>query len=116
MIWSLDRTPETKLRFQFLERETSQIRGSSEPPTKDTVTSAVAVAVAGGTAAENSSTNAPIKDEPAEEASVSQRRNATERGSKRTNPHKYLLYRPTLSQLMVYLATAFKVRVNADVA
>ncbi|KAI8335943.1 hypothetical protein BC941DRAFT_354942 [Chlamydoabsidia padenii] len=29
-------------------------------------------------------------------------------GSKRTNPHKYLLYRPTLSQLMVYIATAFK--------
>ncbi|KAJ3343160.1 hypothetical protein HDU93_009710 [Gonapodya sp. JEL0774] len=26
----------------------------------------------------------------------------------RANPHKYLLYRPTLSQLMLYIATAFK--------
>ncbi|KAI9305559.1 hypothetical protein BJ944DRAFT_265025, partial [Cunninghamella echinulata] len=29
-------------------------------------------------------------------------------GTKRSNPHKYLLYRPTFSQLMVYIATAFK--------
>ncbi|KAL1917346.1 uncharacterized protein VTP21DRAFT_5002 [Calcarisporiella thermophila] len=27
---------------------------------------------------------------------------------RRQNPHKYLLYRPTFSQLMVYIATAFK--------
>ncbi|KAF9935470.1 hypothetical protein BGZ75_010225 [Mortierella antarctica] len=101
--------------LQSLERETSQIRASSEPPTKDTVTSAVAAAVAGGTTAENNSANAPIKDEPAEESSVSQRRNPSEKGSKRTNPHKYLLYRPTLSQLMVYLATAFK-EVSSDSA
>ncbi|KAF9950696.1 hypothetical protein BGZ72_007687 [Mortierella alpina] len=101
--------------LQSLERETSQIRGSSEPPAKDTVTSAVAAAVAGGTAAENNSPSAPIKEEPAEESSISQRRNATEKGSKRTNPHKYLLYRPTLSQLMVYLATAFK-EVSSDSA
>ncbi|KAF9572220.1 hypothetical protein EC968_010158 [Mortierella alpina] len=101
--------------LQSLERETSQIRGSSEPPTKDTVTSAVAAAVAGGAAAENNLASAPIKDEPAEESSIAQRRNATEKGSKRTNPHKYLLYRPTLSQLMVYLATAFK-EVSSDSA
>lgn len=37
-----------------------------------------------------------------------QRRN-TDKEKKKPNPHKYLLYRPTLSQLMVYLATAFKV-------
>lgn len=30
--------------------------------------------------------------------------------SKRVNPHKYLLFRPSFSQLMVYLSTAFKVR------
>ena len=29
--------------------------------------------------------------------------------SRRVNPHKYLLYRPTFSQLLVYIATAFKV-------
>ena len=28
--------------------------------------------------------------------------------SKRANPHKYLLYRPTFAQLYLYLATAFK--------
>lgn len=28
--------------------------------------------------------------------------------SRRINPHKYLLYRPSLSQLFVYIATAFK--------
>ncbi|CAG8657487.1 3272_t:CDS:2, partial [Paraglomus occultum] len=28
--------------------------------------------------------------------------------SRRINPHKYLLYKPTFSQLMVYIATAFK--------
>ncbi|CAG8467958.1 9074_t:CDS:10 [Diversispora eburnea] len=28
--------------------------------------------------------------------------------SRRLNPHKYLLYRPTFSQLLVYIATAFK--------
>ncbi|KAJ3381675.1 hypothetical protein HDU84_004908 [Entophlyctis sp. JEL0112] len=28
--------------------------------------------------------------------------------AKRTNPHKYLLYRPTLAQLLLYIATAYK--------
>ncbi|KAI7863893.1 hypothetical protein BDF14DRAFT_1839553 [Spinellus fusiger] len=31
-----------------------------------------------------------------------------DKAMKRTNPHKYLLYRPSLSQLLVYLATAYK--------
>ena len=30
------------------------------------------------------------------------------RGLKRENPHKYLLYKPTFSQLMVFLASGFK--------
>lgn len=30
------------------------------------------------------------------------------RGLKRDNPHKYLLYKPTFSQLMVFLASGFK--------
>lgn len=33
----------------------------------------------------------------------------TEKMAKRVNPHKYLLHRPALSQLMVYISTAFKV-------
>lgn len=32
----------------------------------------------------------------------------SEKMSKRSNPHKYLLYRPSLSQLLVYISTAFK--------
>lgn len=32
----------------------------------------------------------------------------SEKMLKRSNPHKYLLYRPSLSQLLVYISTAFK--------
>lgn len=34
---------------------------------------------------------------------------ADKSASRRVNPHKYLLYRPTFSQLLVYISTAFKV-------
>lgn len=34
--------------------------------------------------------------------------NSGDKSSKGSNPHKYLLYRPSLSQLMVYISTAFK--------
>ncbi|GAB5590008.1 hypothetical protein Unana1_04908 [Umbelopsis nana] len=33
---------------------------------------------------------------------------SSDRMAKRVNPHKYLLHRPSLSQLMVYISTAFK--------
>ncbi len=33
---------------------------------------------------------------------------AGERPLKRDNPHKYLLYKPTLSQLLVFLGSGFK--------
>ncbi|PKY38594.1 hypothetical protein RhiirA4_392237 [Rhizophagus irregularis] len=33
---------------------------------------------------------------------------ADKSASRRVNPHKYLLYRPTFSQLLVYISTAFK--------
>ncbi|RKO94145.1 hypothetical protein BDK51DRAFT_18963 [Blyttiomyces helicus] len=33
---------------------------------------------------------------------------ADKAATRRSNPHKYLLYRPTFSQLMLYVATAFK--------
>ncbi|KAG0075779.1 hypothetical protein BGZ92_002724, partial [Podila epicladia] len=91
--------------LQSLERETSQIRGSSvDAGAKASLTSAVSAAVASGT--EASSTSA-VKEEMMDEPLSGQRRNDKEK--KKANPHKYLLYRPTLSQLMVYLATAFKV-------
>lgn len=31
-----------------------------------------------------------------------------ERLTRRENPHKYLLYKPTLSQILVFLASGFK--------
>ncbi|KAG0199294.1 hypothetical protein BGX28_007423 [Mortierella sp. GBA30] len=101
--------------LQSLERETSQARGTADVTVKDTVTSAVAAAVASGTASENSTAITAIKEEQVEETVVGQRRSVADKTSKRTNPHKYLLYRPTLSQLMVYLATAFK-EVSSDSA
>lgn len=36
------------------------------------------------------------------------RQEAHDRPLKRENPHKYLLYKPTLSQLLVFLASGFK--------
>ncbi|KAI9208764.1 protein SCAI [Polychytrium aggregatum] len=35
-------------------------------------------------------------------------RTSDKSATRRTNPHKYLLYRPTISQLLLYIATAFK--------
>jgi hypothetical protein len=35
---------------------------------------------------------------------------ADKSSSRRSNPHKYLLYRPTLAQLLLYISTAFKVK------
>ncbi|KAF9538366.1 hypothetical protein EC957_006881 [Mortierella hygrophila] len=99
--------------LQSLERETSLIKGATDGAAKEAVPSAVAVAASGVNAAD-SSVSATIKEEPAEETIGSQRR-TTEKSPKRSNPHKYLLYRPTLSQLMVYLATAFK-EVSSDSA
>ncbi|KAF9916205.1 hypothetical protein BX616_004341 [Lobosporangium transversale] len=99
--------------LQSLERET-QTRGSTDTTAKDTAPSAVATAVAAGAANETSSSgaNPPIKEEPSEDTSIPQRKTA-EKIIKRPNPHKYLLYRPTLSQIMLYLATAFK-EVSSD--
>ncbi|KAF9921451.1 hypothetical protein FBU30_008494 [Linnemannia zychae] len=99
--------------LQSLERETSQIKGSSDAAAKEAVPSAVASAVSGANAGDNGSSTA-IKEEPAEE-SVNNQRRTIEKSPKRLNPHKYLLFRPALSTLMVYLATAFK-EVSGDSA
>lgn len=40
--------------------------------------------------------------------STSHIQTTSEKMLKRSNPHKYLLYRPSLSQLLVYISTAFK--------
>ncbi|GJJ75156.1 hypothetical protein EMPS_07514 [Entomortierella parvispora] len=97
--------------LQSLERETSQIR-ATDNGSKDNGLSAVSSATGGVNV--DAGLNAPVKDESAEESTVAQRRQS-EKSVKRSNPHKYLLYRPTLSQLMVYLATAFK-EVSSDSA
>ncbi|KAG0042200.1 hypothetical protein BGZ83_000778, partial [Gryganskiella cystojenkinii] len=94
--------------LQSLERETSQIRAASEIGSKEN-----SVAATGGAGGDAGNIMA-VKDEPLEEATIAQRRQ-TDKTVKRPNPHKYLLYRPTLSQLMVYLATAFK-EVSSDSA
>ncbi|KAG0313120.1 hypothetical protein BGZ97_010512 [Linnemannia gamsii] len=99
--------------LQSLERETSLIKGTSDGVAKEAVTSAVAAAVSGANAVDSGS-NPTIKEESVEET-ISNQRRTTEKSPKRSNPHKYLLYRPTLSQLMVYLATAFK-EVSGDSA
>ncbi|KAG0328975.1 hypothetical protein BGZ99_003839 [Dissophora globulifera] len=93
--------------LQSLERETSQIRGAADSTLKDVVPSAVATAVAAGAVNESSGSSAPVKDESTDDVAIAQRRTA-DKPTKRSNPHKYLLYRPTLSQIMVYLATAFR--------
>ncbi|KAF9149184.1 hypothetical protein BG015_009032 [Linnemannia schmuckeri] len=99
--------------LQSLERETTLIKGTTDGAAKEVVPSAVAAAVSGANPAD-SGINTTIKEEPVEET-VSNQRRTTEKSPKRSNPHKYLLYRPTLSQLMVYLATAFK-EVSGDSA
>ncbi|KAF9400741.1 hypothetical protein BGX21_003591 [Mortierella sp. AD011] len=98
--------------LQSLERDTSQIRSTSDATTKDASSNPATAATTAVT--NDGGTNIPIKEEPAEDQPVTVRRN-TEKGTKRLNPHKYLLYRPTLSQFMVYLATAFK-EVSSDSA
>lgn len=44
-------------------------------------------------------------DKPTSDASE---KTEEDNANKRTNPHKYLLYRPTFAQLYLYLSTAFK--------
>ena len=95
----------TKQSCNIIERETSQIRATDNGP-KDNGPSAVSSATGGANV--DTGLNTSVKDESAEESTIAQRRQS-EKSAKRSNPHKYLLYRPTLSQLMVYLATAFKV-------
>ncbi|KAF9436436.1 hypothetical protein BGZ76_003998 [Entomortierella beljakovae] len=92
--------------LQSLERETTQLRSPSDTATKDLGSNATSTTAVGSGGDSNSLTS-HTKEEPAEDRSITVRRN-TEKANKRLNPHKYLLYRPTLSQLMVYLATAFK--------
>merc|ERR1712137_219378 len=46
----------------------------------------------------NAETSSERKDQPGEERSKATKR----------NPHKYLMYRPTMSQLLVFLANSFK--------
>ncbi|KAF9160562.1 hypothetical protein DFQ26_005390 [Actinomortierella ambigua] len=102
--------------LQSLERESTVPRAAQDLPPKDAVASAVSAAVANASAGAGhvDSANASIKDEPSDDGTIAQRRVA-ERVIRRSNPHKYLLYRPAFSQLMVYLATAFK-EVSNDAA
>jgi len=48
------------------------------------------------------------KDQPKDENAGSAEEQQERTTAKRNNPHKYLLYRPSLSQLLVYISNAFK--------
>lgn len=39
---------------------------------------------------------------------------SSEKPAKRENPHKYLLYKPTFSQLFTFLSASFKVSLSLD--
>ncbi|KAI9365026.1 protein SCAI, partial [Pilaira anomala] len=57
-----------------------------------------------------STTKKPNESNTAASAATTTAISGIDKGSiiKKSNPHKYLLYRPSLSQLMVYISTAFK--------
>ncbi|KAI8979535.1 hypothetical protein BDF20DRAFT_870179 [Mycotypha africana] len=94
MLQSLEREPSTS--HPSVAATTSKVDAASSNK-KDTTTSSKEDAFNTSTAkAAFSSSNA---------VNVS---NAAEKSVRRSNPHKYLLYRPSLSQLMVYISTAFK--------
>ncbi|CAG8562859.1 4802_t:CDS:10 [Acaulospora colombiana] len=61
-------------------------------------------------AVESSSANERVtgKDDTSVEEQSSINTQADKTASRRVNPHKYLLYKPSFSQLLVYIATAFK--------
>ncbi|KAI8378542.1 hypothetical protein BD560DRAFT_389678 [Blakeslea trispora] len=61
------------------------------------------VSAAASNTVPSSSASAPINTSTAHGMTSQNEKNA-----KRSNPHKYLLYRPSLSQLLVYISTAFK--------
>jgi hypothetical protein len=48
-------------------------------------------------------------------SSTRQRDSSVDDKSRRVNPHKYLLFKPSISQLLAYTASAFKVRPNVAV-
>lgn len=79
---------------------------SKEPVmTKEESTATRSTAGGSGTASASAASNMPPSGTGAQ-----QQQSQSDKGvaHRRTNPHKYLLYRPSLSQLFVYLSTAFK--------
>lgn len=92
--------------------------GSTMDGTKDVTASKeepASTATTTSTSMKNTSATTPTPSAIQQNTSVTVNTNAltqpttTEKpSSRRINPHKYLLYRPSLSQLFVYIATAFK--------
>lgn len=79
--------------------------------TASTASTAAATVEISSTVATNNTTST-IKDDPNKSTNTTTTTTISgiDKGSitKKSNPHKYLLYRPSLSQLMVYISTAFK--------
>ncbi|KAG1121359.1 hypothetical protein G6F42_012505 [Rhizopus arrhizus] len=72
-----------------------------------TATTAAAAATATATSSATANTSRPVGTST-HTYSASHIQTTSEKVLKRSNPHKYLLYRPSLSQLLVYISTAFK--------
>ncbi|SAM05676.1 hypothetical protein [Absidia glauca] len=105
--------------LQSLEREPmASSTSSNKPNTKDlqqsrdhtgTTTSGTTTAVMEKKDQTKESTGTLNSQSPTTTNYSSQQQDkASHASNKRTNPHKYLLYRPSLSQLLVYITTAFK--------
>ncbi|KAI8647743.1 hypothetical protein BD408DRAFT_407738 [Parasitella parasitica] len=82
---------------EILKEDTTATTTSANPAAASTTNTNTTAAAA--TRPTGASTNA---------VSASHIQTTSEKMSKRSNPHKYLLYRPSLSQLLVYISTAFK--------
>ncbi|EPB82152.1 hypothetical protein HMPREF1544_11113 [Mucor circinelloides 1006PhL] len=72
-----------------------------------TATTAAAAATVTATSSATANTSRPVGTST-HTYSASHIQTTSEKVLKRSNPHKYLLYRPSLSQLLVYISTAFK--------
>lgn len=95
MLQSLEREPFTAHPSTVTKSKSAK---AGEPSQNDKKESAV------GSYKEENNTSGATSTKPGATTNP----NSANLNSKNSNPHKYLLYRPSLSQLMVYISTAFK--------
>ncbi|GAN04857.1 protein SCAI-like isoform X2 [Mucor ambiguus] len=114
MLQSLEREPfvlhpsvaaATKNKSTETSDKTKEASNDDQGNTAAAGTTTAATTAATSSAAGNTSRPAGAS---ANTHSASHIQTTSEKMLKRSNPHKYLLYRPSLSQLLVYISTAFK--------